>query len=104
MSELNASIKLDEWLFKNEVSECVFVSLIGHVSNDSVYGSLFKTEKGFLFQRHKWIEVNKGKTPPRVCAEMQYTCKFVTDDVFQSFKRLNNMEYMFREALDMKTV
>jgi hypothetical protein len=104
MTELMASVKLNDWLYQNEISTCNFIAFIGHKENESVYGILFQTDKGLLFQRHKWAEVNKNKPTPRVCAEMQYSCKLVTDEIWNSFKKLDNAEYMGRDVMDMQSI
>jgi hypothetical protein len=104
MAEFNASLKVDEWMAKNGVSNCEFISFIGHVENQSVYGALFKTENGLLFQRHKWIEINKSMSPPKICAEVQYTFKYVNEDLWNSFKKLTQSEYMGRDAIDMNSI
>lgn len=99
-----ASIKLNEWLFENKITTCNFICFVGHKENESIYGGLFETNNGLLFQRHKWTEINKNKSVPKVCAEMQYSCKLVTDDIWNSFKKLDNAEYRGREVMDMQSV
>ena len=104
MVELIASIRLDDWLRENEITTCNFIGFVGHKENESVYGGLFETSKGLLFQRHKGGEVNKNKPLPRVCSEIQYSCKLVTDEIWNSFEKLDNAEYISRDVMDMQSL
>lgn len=104
MTELNASIQLNRFLIDNEITEISFIGYVGHRENKIVYGGLFWTHRGLLLQLHKWKEINKNKTAPKVCAEIQYTCKFTTAEIFESFKIIDDEEYRKREILDMQTV
>jgi hypothetical protein len=103
MVELMASVKLNEWLAQNEIAECDFVSFVVNKSNESVYGAVFNTDKGLLFQQHKWRAVNKDKPLPRVSAEMQYSHKLVSDYIFISFRRIEPIEYTRIEVIDMQS-
>lgn len=102
MIEFNAVIKANEAL--QGASEINFLHYVGHKKEYSVYGSLFKTNEGLLFIRHKWTEINKNKPKPKVSAEMQYTAKKVTEDIYNSFEILDNPSYLGREVVDWQTV
>lgn len=103
MVELYASIELNEWFFQQEVKESEFLGFVGHREKSLVYGGLFQTEKGLVFQQHKWSEVNKNKPKPKVCAETKYSAKFVSDEIWNSFKKLTNPEYLSRYVEDMQS-
>lgn len=103
MTEIIAGIKLNEYLTENNISECKFISHIGHKDNESVYGSLFETEKGLLFVRTKYTEVNKTKSVPKVCGELQYSFKLVGEEIFNSFIMFDKIGYIKREAIDWTT-
>lgn len=102
MVELMAGLRLNDWALQNGVSNLEFKSFIGHKDNRSVYGAIFNSDKGLLFQRHKWEEVNKNVPPPRVCAEVKYSHKLVGEDIWNSFKELTHEEFLDRWAMDMK--
>ena len=97
-----ASVKLNEWLAANEIGTCDFVSFVVNKANESVYGAVFNTDKGLLFQQHKWRAVNKDKSLPRVCTEMQYSHKLVSEYIWASFKAVGTDEYWRVEAIDMQ--
>lgn len=104
MVETEGSLELNIWLYKNNITNCKFIGLYGHKDNMSIYGGLFQTNEGLLFQKHKWIEINKNKLTPKVCARTIYSHKLVNKDIFDIFKELNNLEYSDRYAIDMQSI
>lgn len=105
MVELNASIQLSSWCCQQGMENPpAFLHFIGHKENDTVYGALFKCDAGYIFQQHKWTEINKNKPAPKVCSEIQYKHKFVSEDIYKSFKELDYGEYLGRECNDSKTI
>lgn len=104
MMELEASVHLGDWMVQNNIRKYKYISFIGHNTNTTVYGGLFDTDKGLLFHRHKWSEVNTNKSVPKACAQVQYSCKLVSEDIWNSFKELSDPEYLSRYVNDMKSI
>ena len=104
MFELIGGIDLNTFKDLNDIKDVEMIGPIGHKQNPSIYGVLFKTDKGLLFQKHKWGHVNKSKKLPKVCAETIYSYKFVTEDIYDSFKILETPEYTRRYINDMQSI
>jgi len=105
MVEINASVKLLKYLYDEKINlDVIFLYFIGHKENKSVYGALFKTEKGLLFQRHKWIEINKNKSVPKFCSQIDYVHKIVNETIYNSFEIISNEEYCNRDFEDMQII
>jgi len=106
MLESVSYVRLFEWNIKEKhFLNFTFYCLIGHQSNDLVYGALYKiNENQYVFQQHKWIELNKGKSVPKVVAEINYKHKLVGPEIWNSFKKLDQAEYFGREINDEKSL
>lgn len=69
--------------------------------SDSTYGQVYECEGNLIFCKHKPIEINKGKAPPRVCTDIQITCKVITQEEYEKFFRETVMtEIMILEYQD----
>lgn len=104
MVEASALLKTKSWVTDNNIENLDFLCFIGHKENDTIYGSLFNTNNGLVFFRHKWVEINKNKQSPKIYAEMQYTPKAVSSDIWKSFVELDNEDYLQRETIDSQSV
>ena len=87
--------------FLNSIKE---VSKIGHAKDKSIYGALYTINGKMFFERHKWTTINKKDKTPKVCSEMVFTVKEVSNDIFNSFVELSKSEYLERDVLDMQNL
>jgi len=87
--------------FFNSIKE---VSKIGHAKDKSIYGALYMVKGKMFFERHKWTTINKKDKSPKVCSEMMFTVKEVSNDIFNSFVELSASEYLERDVLDMQNL
>jgi hypothetical protein len=73
--------------------------------SESTYGVVYEAEGNLIFCKHKPIEINKGKSAPRVCTDIQKTCKLISSDEFDKYFRKTNMvEIMILEFQDEKAL
>lgn len=72
-----------------------------HKENDMSYGMLFRSEDGTLvFNKHKYIEINRDKKPPKVITEDQVTSKDVDETFFESFIKINQGNFWGLQIID----
>jgi hypothetical protein len=90
--------KLYQFSNDNNVSVINDIIFLVHKEYDSVFGMLWHTECGkLIFQKNKPIEVNKGKTLPRVCSDISYTFKFISEKDLESFEIINSTHICYLE-------
>lgn len=104
MIEINAFLKLMDFAQKNNTESPSFKCFVGHNENEKVYGVLYDAGKDLIFQQHKWVKVNEGKSAPKVCEEIIYKHKIVGEEIFNSFKEIEYSDYISREINDNKTL
>lgn len=92
MVTTEVSNQLSEFLFENDIEKAVFISHVVHKTNESVYGSIFKTDKGFLYIQHKW-DKTAGNQVPRVYAKEISKFKFVGNEFFDAFRFITVEEH-----------
>ncbi len=91
-----SSVEFTDFCNKNEIVESKFVDFVGHKNTYTVYGSLFNTDKGLVFQLSKHVEINKDKKSPKRASQEIFSHKFVDDTIYSSFDTINYKEYCDR--------
>lgn len=67
--------------------------VVSNVS-DATYGVVYFADDKLVFCKHKAIEINKNKQPPKVCTSIQKTCKIISKEEFEKYFRETNMTEM----------
>lgn len=71
--------------------------------DDHTYGYILKTPGNIFFIKHKSLEINKGKNPPRICSETQKSVKEISKEEMDKYFRLSShTEICYFEMRDDK--
>jgi len=87
--EMVCWVNLTDYLVDNNINECNYRGFLVHNTVDNLYGLLFETDKGLLFQKHKYTKI-----------EMKYTYKLVDESFLNSFKYEDLQYYLGYTILD----
>jgi len=97
------SNQLSEFLYENKIDKIGFISHVGHKTNERVYGSLFVTEKGFLYVQHKWEKTPENQVP-RVYAKETSKFKFVENNFFDAFELISTAQHSERWGIALEKI
>lgn len=75
------------------------------VVSDSTYGEACFVDDVIVFAKHKAVEVNKGKSAPKICTKIQKTFKIISQNDYNTYFRPTNItEISILEMQEEKTL
>ena len=108
LKNINFSISHDDvavfkFLTENEFQQLYNVKPVVSVVSDSTYGRAYFVDDKIVFCKHKAIEINKGKQPPKVCSTIQKTCKIISQEEYDKyFRETASVEICALEMMEEK--
>lgn len=96
-------IVIFDFLIKNGFRQLKSKSGVVSIISNSTYGVVYMADDKLVFCKHKAIEINKGKKLPKICTDIQKTCKFITqEEVDKYFRKTNMVEILYFEMREEK--